>query len=203
MSMRSDPTAVRRYIEAPRTSPTTRLKQGGPVTAEEVIRALRLEPHPEEGGYYRETYRSESEYLPGLPFDGTRSTSTGIYYLLTADTYSAMHRLPGDEMFHFYLGDPVQMLMLLPDGNSETVVLGPDLATMHLQHVVPGDTWQGSRLLPGGAWALLGTTMAPGFAFSDYENGTAELIESFPERASLIESLLLPSTGDERTPTPE
>lgn len=172
------------------------------MTAEEVIQALNLEPHPEEGGYYRETYRSVSEYRPGAPFEEVRSTSTGIYYLLTADTYSAMHRLPGDEMFHFYLGDPVQMLMLFPDGATETVILGPELDGMHLQHVVPGDTWQGSRLLPGGSWALLGTTMAPGFAFSDYENGTTELIDTFPERAAMIESLLLEPTGDERTPTP-
>ena len=138
--------------------------------ADEVIRTLGLRPHPEEGGFYRETYRAEQSYDPGPPFEGARAAGTAIFYLLTPDTYSALHRLPGDEIFHFYAGDPVEMLLLHPDGRSEVVVLGSDLRTMRPQHLVPGGVWQGSRLMAGGAWALMGTTMAPGFDFADYES---------------------------------
>lgn len=158
--------------------------------ADDVIQALGLEPHPEEGGYYRETYRSSAGYSPPPPFDGLRSASTAIYYLLTADTFSALHRLPGDEVFHFYAGDPVEMLMLHPGGDTEIVYLGADLRSTRPQHVVPGGTWQGSRLVDGGSWALLGTTMAPGFDFKDYQGGVrGELTGQYPDRSEMIAAL--------------
>lgn len=158
--------------------------------AERLIELLGLSPHPKEGGFYRETYRAADKFEPGSPFDGTRSWGTAIYYLLTASTYSALHRLPGDEIFHFYLGDPVEMLMLGPDGTGEVVILGSDAERMKLQHIVPGNTWQGSRLIEGGAWALLGTTMAPGFDFTDYEPGTGRLVRAYPTEREMIEALL-------------
>ena len=164
------------------------------MTWQEIIDLLGLVPHPEEGGYFRETYRSRERFTPGAPFEGQRSLGTGIYYLLTADTFSAMHRLPGDELFHFYLGDPVEMLMLRPDGSSEAVSLGSDLSTSRPQHVVPGGVWQGSRLLPGGSFALMGTTMSPGFEYADYETGGAELLAAYPHERERIERLL-PGTG--------
>ena len=166
------------------------MTDSGMLSAAQVIQALGLEPHPEEGGYYRETYRSAGVYQPGPAFSGLRSESTAIFYLLTDQTYSEMHRLPGDEIFHFYLGDPVEMLMLSPALGSEIVTLGPQIGSMMLQHVVPGGTWQGSRLVEGGRWALLGTTMAPGFDFADYEAGEAEeLARSYPEHRAMIEAL--------------
>jgi predicted cupin superfamily sugar epimerase len=159
-------------------------------TPDEIIRLLQLTPHPEEGGYFRETYRSHGNFHPGPPFEGDRSWSTAIYYLLTAESFSAMHRLPGDELFHFYLGDPVEMLELLPRGEGRVTTLGPDLRTMRLQHLVPGGIWQGSRLAAGGTWALLGTTMAPGFDFADYEHGDAGLMASHPEFRAMIAARL-------------
>ena len=158
--------------------------------AEDVIATLGLEPHPEEGGYYRETYRSTSVFTPGAPYRGERSVGTAIYFLLTPATFSEMHRLPGDEAFHFYLGDPVEMLLLHPDGSVETPILTSDLSLGRPQVVVPGGVWQGSRLKEGGSFALLGTTMGPGFEFSDYESGTSSLIESYPEHGGAIASLL-------------
>jgi predicted cupin superfamily sugar epimerase len=73
------------------------------MTADEIIRRLQLVPHPAEGGFFRETYRSRADYEPGTPFTGRRPVGTAIYFLLTADTFSATHRLPGDEVYHFYL----------------------------------------------------------------------------------------------------
>ncbi len=157
-------------------------------SAEEIIAALKLEPHPIEGGYFRETYRcAESMLRP----EGTRTLGTAIYYLLAPTTVSAMHRLPGDEIFHFYLGNPVRMLQLTPHGASQTVTLGNNvLAGQQPQIVVPGKTWQGSCLLEGGQFALLGATMAPGFDYADYEVGHRELlIAQFPDSAELIRRL--------------
>jgi predicted cupin superfamily sugar epimerase len=160
------------------------------LTAAEVIARLGLEAHPTEGGYFRETYRSARSFEAGEPYSGPRSHGTAIYYLLTADTCSAMHRLPGDEVFHFYLGDPVEMLELHPDGRSTRTLLGPVLGEMTVQHTVRAGTWQGSILLDGGRWALLGATMAPGFSYEDYESGTEALIEAFPSRAAMIAARL-------------
>jgi predicted cupin superfamily sugar epimerase len=149
--------------------------------------ALGMEPLPMEGGYFVESYRSE-EKLPG---GAQRSLATAIYYLLTPDTFSAMHRLRSDEVYHFYLGDPVEMLNLHPGGNVEKITLGPDLlGGMRLQAVVPKGVWQGSRVIPGGKFALLGTTMAPGFDPADYEHGVREeLLRSFPDARDLILAL--------------
>ena len=161
------------------------------MTAQRLIELLKLAPHPAEGGFFRETYRSSATFEPGGPFVGDRSHGTAIYYLLTPDTYSAMHRLPGDEVFHFYLGDPVEMLMLHREGEGEVVVLGPELDQgMRLQHVVPGGTWQGSRLVAGGEWALLGTTMAPGFDSGDFVLGRADLLDAHPSHREMIRELL-------------
>jgi predicted cupin superfamily sugar epimerase len=102
-----------------------------------------------------------------------------------------MHRLKSDEIFHFYLGDPVEMLQLWPDGSSRRVVLGSDLASGNsLQQVVPKDVWQGSYLLEGGRFALLGCTVAPGFEFEDYQSGTRDgLIRQYPREQDLIAKL--------------
>ncbi|HEX3149975.1 MAG TPA: cupin domain-containing protein [Gemmataceae bacterium] len=158
------------------------------MTADEVIEQLQLQPHPVEGGYFRETYRSTET----LQRDGdTRSVGTAIYYLLTPKTVSALHLLPGDEVFHFYAGDPVQMLQLWPDGSTRTLTLGTDLKNAQVpQLVVPGGVWQGSVLIDRGSWALLGATMAPGFDYADYSSGDrAELTAKYPAEARMIERL--------------
>ena len=164
------------------------------MTAQHIIELLGLQPHPTEGGYYRETYRSE-ETIPSdaLPkrYSQSKSFGTAIYYLLIPHTCSLIHRLPTDELFHFYLGNPVIMLMLRPDLTSEVLTLGHDLDHGHqTQVVVPRDTWQGSLLSEGGTFSLLGTTMAPGFDFSDYEYGNRDALTGYyPERTELIQRL--------------
>lgn len=150
------------------------------MTAEEVIRRFGLAPMEREGGWFVETWRAH-ETIPGA--DGRpRAAGTAIYYLITPRSFSEMHRLPGAEVFHFYLGDPAEMLILEPGGAGRVVTLGPEFELgMQLQVVVPGGIWQGTRLAPGGTWALLGTTMAPGFDPADYQRGDrAELIAAWP-----------------------
>lgn len=159
-------------------------------SADGIIRLLDLKPLTIEGGYFRETYRSPD--LIDLPrYRGPRSLGTAIYYLLTPETFSRVHRVPGEEIFHFYLGDPVEMLQLDPDGTGEIIVMGQDIsAGMKPQHVVPGGWWQGARLRDGGKFALMGTTMAPGFEYEDYETPDSEnLLKKYREFSELIRTL--------------
>lgn len=164
-------------------------------TVPELMRLLGLKPLPEEGGFFAETYRSQ-ETIDARQLKrghtGARPLCTAIYYLLTSTSFSALHKLPGDEMFHFYAGDAVEVLELHPDGSVRTVILGPDIANgMTFQHVVPGGVWQGSRLLQGGEYALLGTTMSPGFDYADFVKGDrAQLVAKYPAHAKLISELL-------------
>jgi predicted cupin superfamily sugar epimerase len=160
-------------------------------TANDIIRLLDLQPLAMEGGYFRETYRSRlrlSASSLGEPYLQEKAAATAIYYLLTPDTFSALHRLPTDEIFHHYCGGPVEMLQLLPDGGSCVVVLGSDLAAgQSPQVVVKAGIWQGSRLLPGTDYALMGTTMAPGFDYADYEGGKRnELLMRYPNETERI-----------------
>lgn len=162
-----------------------------------IIEQLGLQPHP-EGGYFRETYRSD-ELLPPAGgqsdplgrYEGVRCLGTAILYLLTPGNFSAMHRLASDEVFHFYGGDPVTMLQLPPGEDGRTVTLGPDIAGgQEVQVVVPRGVWQGSMLNAGGRYALLGTTVCPGFEFADFELGDAEdLCWQYPPHADLIRRL--------------
>jgi uncharacterized protein len=161
------------------------------LTPEQVRKLMNLQPHPIEGGYFVETYKSSGKLSAGsLPpsYEGERPLATAIFYMLTPDTFSTLHRLPGDEMFHFYLGDPVEMLQLKPDGTGEPILLGQNIeAGMRLQHNVPGGVWQGCRLCPGGKFALMGTTMSPGFDYRDYETGQRmELSAQYPKYSALI-----------------
>jgi hypothetical protein len=164
------------------------------ITAEEVIDRLELLPLTIEGGYFRETYRAPlSIPATGLPreFGGSRDVSTAIYYLLTPETFSAIHRVKSDEVFHFYAGDPVEMLQLHADGTGRIVAIGNDLAAGDLpQLVVPGGLWQGCRLIPAGRWALMGCTVAPGFDYADFTAANrTELIAQYPDHAAMITAL--------------
>jgi hypothetical protein len=120
-----------------------------------IIAALQLTPHP-EGGWYRETYRSEAP-------PGERAAVTAIYYLLRAGERSRWHRVDAAEIWHWYAGDPLELRV-----EGDTVRLGNDLsAGQRPQAVVPRFTWQAARSL--GAWSLVGCTVAPAFEFAGFE----------------------------------
>ncbi len=165
-------------------------------TAEQVIRHFGLEPLPGEGGMYRQTYcaaeRIARDALPAR-YGHDKPLSTAILYLLTneADSFSALHKLPTDEVYHFYAGDPVDLLLLHPDRRGELIRLGADfMRDQHVQFVAPHGVWQGSRLAAGGSWALVGATMAPGYTDSDYVPAVgAELAAQYPAFAAEIEKL--------------
>jgi uncharacterized protein len=171
-------------------------------TAGDLIRHFDLKPLPGEGGFYARTYRALETIGREAPPKGDkphRPLATAILYLLTPETSSALHRLPTDEIFHFYLGDPVGMVNLHPHGKAEKIILGHDiLAGQVVQSVVPGGVWQGGRLIQGGEYALLGTTMSPGFDWPDLELGDAErLAREYPDLKKEILALAPQADGRE------
>jgi len=145
-----------------------------------------------EGGYFRQTWASD-ELVSIARFDSPRPAGSAIYYLLTSapDSFSALHRLASDEIYHFYLGDPVEMLLLAEGTAGERIVLGPGIFNgQQVQYVAPRYVWQGSRLIPGGRFALLGTTMAPGYDSRDFTLGSRDdLVRQFPAQAAVIRAL--------------
>jgi predicted cupin superfamily sugar epimerase len=162
------------------------------MTADDVKKILGLVPHPCEGGWFIRTYES-GEWLDATAFCdgryvGARHTGTAIYYLLEPGTFSEMHRLKSDEIFHFYAGDAVEMLQLDDSGEGRTIRIGSRLEEGEVpQVVVPRGVWQGTRLTDSGRWALLGCTVSPGFGFEDYETGRRdELCIRWPRFADLI-----------------
>ena len=164
------------------------------MNTQQLIHRLKLKPLYEEGGFYTQTYISgEKIAKDALPdrYGDDRPLSTAIYYLLTSDTKSHMHRLLSDEIFHFYLGAPVQMLLLYPSGNSNIIFLGQEIMSgQRVQTLVPGGVWQGCSLVEGGEFALMGTTVAPGFEFEDFELGKRDdLLRMFPQHKDMIEML--------------
>jgi len=162
-----------------------------------IIDLLGLQPLPIEGGYFRRSYYAPetlpSGKLPPRYPAGERHFASVIYYLLSGDagSFSSLHRLPTDETYHFYLGDAVELLQLFEDGSSSRVTLGQDLVGgQRVQYTAPRGVWQGSHLLAGGTSALLGTTMAPDFEDSDFEEGScAALVSQYPLEENLIKQL--------------
>lgn len=158
------------------------------MTAEQIKDQLKLAPHPIEGGHFRQTWSASGKLA--LP-RGARSQGTAIYYLLEPCQFSEMHMLESDEIFHFYVGDPVEMLQLHSDGSSTVLVLGHDLLAGHqVQVVVPAGVWQGTRLIDDGKVALLGCTVVPGFDYADYRNASFdELAARWPDQKDRIRAL--------------
>ena len=165
-------------------------------SAQEIKDWLKLELNPQEGGFLASVYNSTitvpDGVLKGFPHTTKgRSICGAIYYFLEAPGCSVMHRVTGDMLYHFYAGDPVQMLLLHSDNSNgqhapaEVCIFGNTLALRERpMKAIPGGTWLGSRLTPGGSWALMGVSMAPGFDPVDYEIGDRdELVQQYPDQA--------------------
>ena len=142
---------------------------------------------PTENVLFWQSYVDDKIGLDGKPL----CSATVALLVDDPDVFSDMHRLPTDELWHFYLGDPIELLLLSPDGIDELIILGHDvLAGQQVQTVVPSGTWMGARLRPGGEYGVYGNTMAPGFVLTDFEGASSdELIASWPQRAEMIRAL--------------
>jgi predicted cupin superfamily sugar epimerase len=163
-------------------------------TIRKIITALKLQPLPGEGGYFKETYRSNIAVplpLKGDAQPAMRQLATAIYYLITPKEFSALHKLKSDEIFHFYAGDPVEMIQVSETGEVKTIILGRNiLKGQQVRAIVPAGTWQASRLIKGGRYALLGTTVFPAFEFDDFTLAKRnEMYAQFPHLTRLIKKL--------------
>lgn len=157
------------------------------------VEKLEMLPHP-EGGFYKETYRSEgliSKEELGSNFKGNRNYSTAIYFLLTADNFSAFHKIASDELWHFYAGYGLDISIIHPNGKYECIHLGNgENENQVFQAMVPAEAWFASETSDKKAWALVGCTVAPGFDFEDFEMAKRDaLLKEFPQHQEIIHRL--------------
>jgi uncharacterized protein len=163
------------------------------MTAEQYIKHLHLQPHP-EGGFYKQSYRC-GEHIPStaLPerFSGNRPFSTAIYYLLEQGDFSSFHKIKSDECWHFYSGSTLYIHVIEIDGNYFCIKLGNQMQNNEVfQYVVPAGTWFAVEPAPDTAFALSGCTVAPGFDFEDFEMADkTNLTKQFPQHFSIIDRL--------------
>ncbi|MFH1452595.1 MAG: cupin domain-containing protein [Armatimonadota bacterium] len=169
-----------------------KLEKNSHITISELVQAYNLEPHP-EGGYYKETYRSEGS-IPAndLPeHSGDRNYSTAIFFLLPEGDVSKLHRIKSDEMWHFYMGGPLTIVQINLEGKVEKIVLGSDIKKgQKVQYMIPAGYWFGAYPNPGSNFSFVGCTVAPGFDFLDFEQGdSTQLIKEYPDARVVIEQL--------------
>jgi predicted cupin superfamily sugar epimerase len=161
-----------------------------------LIDHYHLQPLPVEGTLFASTYRSSQEYESGKPV----GTAMIGMYCDEPRSVSLFHKLKYDEVWHFYSGDPLRLILLHPDGTSRDVILGSDhLRGQFVQFVIPAGVWQAGHMIAGGRYSLFGCTVAPGFTGDIFEGGTREkLLKLYPDRAEDINKLSV--SGETRMP---
>lgn len=165
------------------------------MSAEEVRSALSLEPHP-TCGYVRLTYLSKERIAAGglpAPFADGRPMGSALYFMVTPDRSVRLHRIRNDQLYHYYLGEPLELIMLLENGKSERAVMGSDIRKgQHLQLLIPGNTFHTARLLGQERWFLGASTEWPGVEPRDVETGDLEaLAAGYPEVAADLRAFAL------------
>jgi uncharacterized protein len=164
------------------------------VTSDEIVAALDLAPHP-EGGFFRETYRAEAEVATPR---GPRPVATAVLFLVAAGRPSRFHRLASDELWCFHAGTPLELITLLPDGSTETVLLGGKRLGAAVdepspQAIVEAGVWQAARVVEGRGgedWSLVSCIVTPGFDYADFELGDREsLVFAYPDLADEVAAL--------------
>lgn len=162
------------------------------MTAQDYITSLELLPHP-EGGFYKETYRSEGKIPVSAlqDFGGERSFSTAIFYLLQKGDFSAFHKIKSDECWHFYAGQTLLVHVIDKEGKYYCQQLGNDILNGEkFQFAVPANCWFASEPAPDSEYALVGCTVAPGFDFADFEMANKEnLLKEYPQHRAIIQRL--------------
>ena len=171
----------------------------GTMSYDEVKRLLNLEPNA-TCGYVRVTFMSKERIAPGglpAPFQAGRPMGSALYFMLTPDEPVKLHRIRNDQFYHYYLGDPIEVLMLLTDGSVQQHIVGPDLRAGHkVQLFIPGNTFHTARVAGTRQWFLGGSTEWPGVEPEDVELGKAdELAAKYPAVAEQIRTWPLPAKG--------
>ncbi|MDC8105879.1 cupin domain-containing protein [Chryseobacterium sp. PTM-20240506] len=153
--------------------------------SKKLVETLKLEPHP-EGGYYKETYRSEQTLT--LKEGSVRNVSTAIYYMLENENKSSFHRIKSDELWFFHQGEPLE-IVFIKDGNLQTIILGNSIENGEVpQAKIDADTWFAAKISSGKGYSLVSCTVAPGFDFLDFELAERSvLFQQYPDLKEVIE----------------
>jgi predicted cupin superfamily sugar epimerase len=158
---------------------------------QEIIKLLNLEKHPLEGGYYKRTYTSKfKSFFSGLGEE--RFLASAIYYLFDENLVSRPHSLKQDEIWHFYSGSQIEVLLIYPDNISEIVTMGSDILRGDIpQLIIPAGSIFSAKLKKGGDYALIGASLSPAFDYEDYQDGDIlDLINKFPQHGDFLKSCL-------------
>ena len=171
--------------QRPSRNPVTQIPDE--LTADEVRNLLKLEPHA-TCGFVRVTFMSKERIAPGglpAPFAAGRPAGSALYFMVTPGAPVRLHRIRNDQLYHYYLGDPLEVLMLRVDGTTERVVVGPDLRGGQLvQLPIPGNTFHTARVIGRRRWFLGASTEWPGVEQVDIEVGDVDaLAAKYPQVA--------------------
>ena len=167
-------------------------------TTKQVIEHFEMTTLPVESTYFVKTYRSKTSRSDGSP-DGSAIIAL---YSDEPRSCSLFHRLKYEEVWHFYAGDPIRLVLLYPDKTSKEVILGNDFSKGQLvQFTVPANVWQAGEIVKGGEWGLFGCTMSPGFTGEIFEGGHfSDLIHDFPDREEDLKKLAVPAEHEKNMP---
>jgi len=180
--------------QRPSRNPVTQIPDE--LTADEVRNLLKLEPHA-TCGFVRVTFMSKERIAPGglpAPFAAGRPAGSALYFMVTPGAPVRLHRIRNDQLYHYYLGDPLEVLMLRVDGTTERVVVGPDLRGGQLvQLLIPGNTFHTARVIGRRRWFLGASTEWPGVEPVDVEIGNVDaLAAKYPQVADDLRSFPVP-----------
>jgi predicted cupin superfamily sugar epimerase len=158
------------------------------MTPDDVLKLLKLEPNA-TCGFVRETYRASQQIAPGglpAPFADGRPLGSALYFMVTPQAPVRLHRIRNDQLYHYYLGDPIEVLLLRGEG--EHIIVGPDLRAGHrVQLLIPGNTFHTARIIGSKRWFLGASTEWPGVIPADVELGKPDLLTAkFPKVAADI-----------------
>ena len=180
--------------QRPSRNPMTQIPDE--LTADEVRKLLKLEPHA-TCGFVRVTFMSKERIAPGglpAPFADGRPAGSALYFMVTPGAPVRLHRIRNDQLYHYYLGDPLEVLMLRVDGTTEHVVVGPDLrGGQLLQLLIPGNTFHTARVIGRRRWFLGASTEWPGVEPVDVEIGNVDaLAAKYPQVADDLRTFPVP-----------
>jgi len=165
----------------------------GELTADEIRRLLDLQPNA-TCGFVRLTFVSDQPIAPGAlpaPFADGRPLGSALYFLVTPSAPVRLHRIRNDQLYHYYLGDPLEVFLLHGDGTSERAVVGPDLrAGQRAQLRIRGGTFHTARVVGRRRWFLGASTEWPGVVPGDVELGALdELAGRYPDVAADVRAI--------------
>jgi predicted cupin superfamily sugar epimerase len=180
--------------QRPSRNPVTQIPDE--LTADEVRNLLKLEPHA-TCGFVRVTFMSKERIAPGglpAPFADGRPAGSALYFMVTPGAPVRLHRIRNDQLYHYYLGDPLEVLMLRVDGTTQHVVVGPDLRRGQLtQLLIPGNTFHTARVIGRRRWFLGASTEWPGVEPVDVEIGNVDaLAAKYPQVADDLRTFPVP-----------